>query len=294
MNSKRAAPDSTAILLAALAMLAFAGNSLLCRLALERTAVDAASFTSVRLLSGALMLWLLVQARRPPPAGDASSGNWRSALTLFAYAALFSFAYLQLTAATGALLLFGAVQVTMIGSGLWRGERFRPLQFAGLALALAGLGALLLPGLSAPPLGAAGLMVAAGVAWGLYSLRGARSSDALGDTAGNFRRALPFALALSLVTIPQARIDPAGMMYAVASGALASGLGYAVWYTVLPRLTALRASVLQLSVPVITAAGGVLLLDETPGLRLLLCSAAVLGGVLVVMMAPTVARPGRR
>ncbi|CAN5690976.1 DMT family transporter [soil metagenome] len=294
MTSERAALDSPAILLAALSMLAFAGNSLLCRLALERTDVDAASFTSVRLLSGALMLWLLVLARRPLPTADAGSGNWRSALALFAYAALFSFAYLRLTAATGALLLFGAVQVTMIGSGLWRGERFGQLQFAGLALALGGLAVLLLPGLSAPPLGAAGLMVAAGVAWGLYSLRGARSSDALGDTAGNFRRALPFALVLSLLTIPQARIDPLGMMYAVASGALASGLGYAIWYAVLPRLTAMRASVMQLSVPVVTAAGGVLLLDETPGLRLLLCSAAVLGGVLVVMLAPAVGRPGRQ
>lgn len=291
MTSERAALDSPAILLAALAMLAFAGNSLLCRLALERTAVDAASFTTVRLLSGALVLWLLVQARRMPPGRAAGSGNWRSALALFAYAAAFSFAYLQLTAATGALLLFGAVQVTMIGTGLWRGERFRPLQLAGFALALAGLVALLLPGLSAPPLAGAALMAGAGIAWGVYSLRGARASDALGGTAGNFLRAVPFALALSLLTLPQARLDATGVAYAVASGALASGLGYAVWYTVLPRLTALRASVLQLSVPAITAAGGVLLLDETLGLRLLLCSAAVLGGVLLVVASRPLPAP---
>jgi drug/metabolite transporter (DMT)-like permease len=285
MTTQRAELDSRAIALAALAMLAFAGNSLLCRLALERTAVDAASFTTIRLLSGALVLWLLVQARRAPAGGVESSGNWRSALALFAYAAAFSFAYLQLTAATGALLLFGAVQVTMIGVGLWRGERFGAVQLTGFALALAGLGALLLPGLSAPPLGSALLMAGAGLAWGVYSLRGARASDALGATTGNFLRAVPFALALSLLTLPQARIDPAGTMYAVASGAVASGLGYAVWYTVLPRLTALRASVLQLSVPAITAAGGVLLLGEALSLRLLLCSVAVLGGVLLVVMA---------
>lgn len=269
-------------LLAVLAMLAFAGNSLLCRFALRETALDPASFTTIRLVSGALALWLLVSLRTRRT-GRRRRGNWPSALALFVYAAAFSFAYLQLTAATGALVLFGAVQATMIGVGLWRGERFGTLQLFGFGVAVAGLIALLLPGLTAPPLAGVLLMAGAGLAWGVYSLRGARAIDPLGDTAGNFLRAAPLAAGLSLLLIAQARFDTAGTGYAIASGALASGLGYAIWYSVLPRLSALRASVLQLSVPAITAIGGVLLLDEVPGLRLVLCSVAVLGGVLLVV-----------
>lgn len=279
-------------LLAALAMLAFAGNSLLCRFALRETTLDAASFTTIRLVSGALVLWLLVLAKTPRT-GRRSRGDWPSALALFAYAAAFSFAYLQLTAATGALVLFGSVQATMIGVGLWRGERFRTVQLLGFGVALAGLVALLLPGVSAPPPASALLMAAAGVAWGVYSLRGARVADPLGDTAGNFLRAAPMAAGLSLLLLTQARFDAVGAGYAIASGALASGLGYAVWYAVLPRLSALRASVLQLSVPAITAIGGVLLLDEVPGLRLVLCSVAVLGGVLLVVVTRATHAPVR-
>lgn len=285
--SARPLPSSIhASLLAALAMLAFAGNSLLCRLALRDTMLDAASFTTLRLVSGALVLWLLVLAKAPRN-GRPGRGSWPSALALFAYAAAFSFAYLQLTAATGALVLFGAVQATMIGVGLWRGERFSAIQLLGFVVALAGLVVLLLPGVSAPPLASALLMAAAGVAWGVYSLRGARAADPLGDTAGNFLRAAPLAIVLSLVLLAERRFDAVGAGYAVASGALASGLGYAAWYAVLPRLSALRASVLQLSVPAITAVGGVLLLDETLSLRLLLCSVAVLGGVLLVVATRT-------
>ena len=271
---------------AALAMVAFAGNSLLCRLALGHTGIDAASFTSIRLLSGALALWLLVRLRG---AAVSNAGSWASALALFVYAIAFSLAYTQLTAATGALLLFGTVQLTMIGTGLWRGERLRPLQVVGLLASLAGLLALLLPGLSSPPLAGALLMAAAGVAWGIYSLRGRGTADATAATAGNFLRAVPMGLAVTALALTgampslQVALDLRGVMYAVASGAIASGLGYAVWYTVLPRLTALRASVIQLSVPVIAAIGGSVLIGEPLTLRLALCSLAILGGVALVI-----------
>lgn len=270
-----------ALLLTTLAMVAFAGNSLLCRAALQDTAIDAASFTSLRLLSGALVLWLIVSLSRDHREGQ---GSWLSGLWLFAYAAAFSFAYLSLTAATGALLLFAAVQVTMIGHGLWAGERLRPLQWLGVCLAIAGLVGLLLPGVSAPPALGAGLMVLAGAAWGLYSLRGRRGGDATRVTAGNFRYAVPFALLLSVFTIPKFSIDPAGAGYALASGAFASGMGYAIWYTALPFLKAASAATVQLSVPVIAAVGGVLLLGEPLGIRLVLASLAVLGGIALVIL----------
>lgn len=269
-------------------MLAFAGNSLLCRLALGHMAIDATSFTSIRLLSGAVVLWLLAR-RRTSSGASAGGGSWGSAVALFGYAFAFSLAYTQLSAATGALVLFGTVQMTMIGVGLWRGERLHPLQVAGLAVSLAGLVALLLPGLTAPPLASALLMAGAGVAWGIYSLRGRGVADPLAATAGNFMRAVPMAALSSLVAIawlaPDSPPDSAGMLYAVASGALASGIGYAVWYAVLPQLSAVRASAVQLSVPVIAAVGGVLLLHETMSLRLALCSLAVLGGVALVILA---------
>lgn len=269
------------VLLTVVTMLAFAGNSLLCRVALKETGIDAASFTSIRLVSGALVLWLIVRALRADRSG---SGNWVSAAALFAYAAAFSYAYLSLTAATGALILFGAVQATMIGRGLAAGERFAPLQVLGLVLALGGLVGLLLPGLSAPPLGGALLMLAAGVAWGVYSLRGRGAGDATRATAGNFLRAVPFALLLSLLTLDAAAVDVAGFAYAVASGALASGIGYAIWYTVLPALKATQAATVQLSVPVIAAAGGVAFLGEALSLRLVLASVAILGGIALVIL----------
>lgn len=261
-------------------MTAFAANSLLCRIALKNTAIDAASFTSVRIISGALVLWLIVRLRGLPGRLD---GNWSSALALFIYAAGFSFAYIKLPAAVGALILFCAVQATMIGYGLWRGERLAWLQIAGLLLALAGLLGLLAPGLSAPPPASAGLMLVAGVAWGIYSLRGKSFANPTTATAGNFLRAVPFAVALSLLTLPQAAFDGGGFLYAAASGGLASGLGYALWYAVLPGLSATSAATLQLSVPVIAAAGGVLLLGEAITWQLLLSSAGILGGIALVI-----------
>ena len=270
-----------AIVLTSLAMIAFAGNSILCRLALKNTSIDATTFTTIRLLSGAVMLWLVARLSRGTPAGR---GNWLSAVALFVYAAGFSFAYVSLPAASGALLLFGAVQATMIGLGLWAGERLRLLQLAGLMLALAGLVGLLLPGLTAPPLYGSSLMLVAGVAWGVYSLRGKGTGDPVRVTEGNFLRAVPIAAVLSVVTYQGASVDSAGLLYAVASGALASGIGYAIWYTALPALKATHAATVQLSVPVIAALGGIIFLGETVTLRLVLASIAVLGGIALVIL----------
>ena len=264
-----------------LALLAFAGNSLLCRMALRHTGIDAASFTTARIISGAVALWLLVRLRAGP---QRLAGNWPSALALFAYAAAFSFSYVSLTAATGALLLFGAVQVTMVGYGWWAGERLRSRQMMGLLLAVAGLIGLLLPGVSAPPLSGSLLMVAAGVSWGVYSLRGRGSGDPLGVTAGNFMRAVVLALAMSAATLPWASIDGPGFGYAVASGALTSGVGYAIWYTALAGLKATSAATVQLSVPVIAALGGALVLDEPVTLRLIIAATAVLSGIALVLI----------
>ena len=273
-------PPARVLALTALAMIAFAGNSLLCRLALSHTPMDAASFTTIRLLSGAAMLWLLVRLRHGAREGR---GNWGSALALFVYAAGFSFAYVSLSAATGALLLFGAVQASMIGHGLWAGERLQRLQILGLGLALSGLLALLLPGLSAPPLWPSVWMLGAGVAWSVYSLRGRGAGDPTQVTAGNFLRAVPMAAALSLLNWGGVSVDSAGIAYAVASGALASGVGYAIWYAALPALRATSAATVQLSVPVIAALGGLVLLGEALSLRLVLASVAVLGGVALVI-----------
>lgn len=269
--------------LTSLAMLAFAGNSLLCRLALQQTHMDAASFTAIRLASGALVLWLVTRKLRSNRAG---AGNWPSALALFVYAAAFSFAYVSLPTATGALLLFGAVQATMICYGLWKGERLRPLQLIGLVLALSGLLGLLLPGISAPPLAGSVLMLGAGVAWGVYSLRGKGSGDPTRVTAGNFLRAAPVAIALCglMLGLHRVTLDAAGIGYALASGALTSGIGYAIWYTALPALKATTAATVQLSVPVLAALGGIAFLGEAVTLRLALASVAILGGIALVVL----------
>jgi drug/metabolite transporter (DMT)-like permease len=274
-------PFARAAVLTLLAMVAFAANSLLCRVALRSAGMDPATFTAIRLLAGAVMLGVLVAWRRRRP-----GGTWVSAAALFAYAAAFSIAYVRLSAATGALLLFGAVQVTMHAYGVWRGERLSAAQAIGVLVAAAGLLGLLLPGLSAPPLGSACAMLGAGVAWGVYSLRGKGSGDPTADTAGNFLRSVPMALLLVLVAAKPTGLEPNGVAYAIASGAIASGLGYAVWYAVLPSLRATTAASVQLSVPVLAALGGVLLLGEPLGLRLVLASAAVLGGVALALRRP--------
>jgi len=273
-------PRRRTLALTVLALLAFAGNSLLCRRALDGTDTDPASFTALRLLSGAVVLALL--AHRPGQSWH-RAGDTASAFALFAYAACFSWAYLGLTAGTGALLLFGAVQATMLGVGLARGTRWSALQSAGLVLALAGLVGLLLPGLSAPPPLPAALMLLAGVAWGVYSLRGRGVADPTAATAGNFIRAVPFALLACLIALPWLRVDAAGAAYALVSGAITSGLGYAAWYAALRGLSPQAAASSQLAVPVITAGAGLVLLDEAVGLRLVLGSLAVLGGIALTL-----------
>lgn len=265
-----------------LAIIAFAGNSLLCRIALAEKNIDPASFTSIRILSGTAILIALLTLRQKP---FSLKGNWPSALALLTYAAAFSFAYTHLTAATGALILFGSVQATMIGYGLWSGERLNRPQILGITIAISGLLALLLPGLQTPPLASALLMLSSGIAWGIYSLRGRNLGDPTSDTAGNFARATPIALALSLIFIPQAHLTPSGTAYAIASGALASGLGYALWYLALPHLRAATAATAQLCVPALAAIGGVAFLSESISTKLALTSIAILGGVAIFMTA---------
>jgi drug/metabolite transporter (DMT)-like permease len=286
------------LILTLLAMIAFASNSLLCRAALKETSVDPASFTFLRIFSGAIALWLLMCVRRKPSADRPPAvfsallsqrpllrdGSWPSALALFVYAAAFSFAYLALSAGTGALLLFGAVQATMILWGLHKGERLGMIQIAGFFLAVTGLVVLVFPGLSAPPLASSILMLGAGVAWGIYSLRGKGERNAATATAGNFVRAVPFATVLVVIFAPWTHLDLSGTAYAITSGAVTSGLGYVVWYRALPGLKAASAATVQLSVPVLAATGGILLLGEPITLRYLLASIAVLGGIALVVL----------
>lgn len=275
--------------LTALTMLAFAANSLLCREALASGSIDAASFTLVRMVSGAVVLAVLALMQVK---GQALAGNWRSATALFGYAVAFSFAYHSLSTATGALVLFGAVQGSMIGFGFWSGERLGPLQMFGVVLAMVGLGWFLLPGVTSPdPFGAA-LMLLAGACWGAYSLLGRGVASPLAATAGNFVRTVPLALVLYGLFALTGLSDGAGqginlsgmgVVYGLASGALASGLGYALWYSVLPQLEATTAATVQLSVPIIAAFGGWLLLGEAMSLRLIVSAFAVLGGIALVV-----------
>jgi drug/metabolite transporter (DMT)-like permease len=264
------------VLLTGLALAAFAANSLLCRAALGRAAIDPASFSTIRLASGAATLVLIALSRRRGATGVA--GSWGSAALLFLYAVPFSFAYVSLGAGTGALILFGAVQATMLVAALSSGERPHRVQWLGLILALAGLAYLVMPGLAAPSTVGAVSMALAGVAWGVYSLRGRGASDPLAETAGNFARSVPLAIGVS-VAAPHVAFHAEGTLLAVASGALASGLGYVAWYAALPALSATRAASVQLAVPVLAAAGGVLFLSERITPRLILAAILILGGV---------------
>jgi drug/metabolite transporter (DMT)-like permease len=287
-------------------MIAFASNSLLCRAALKESLIDPATFTFFRIFSGAVALWLIMSVygklsvhKTASPSVDTFSsssfvarylslrhGNWISAAALFAYAAGFSFAYESLSAGTGALLLFGAVQATMVLWGLHKGERLNTIQIAGFIIAVTGFVVLVFPGLSAPPLVGSMLMLGAGVAWGVYSVRGKGERSPAGVTTGNFVRAVPFAAALSIIFAPWTHAYPGGVIYALISGAVTSGLGYVVWYSALPGLRAASAAIVQLSVPVLTATGGILLLSEPMTLRYFLASIAVLGGIALVVATP--------
>jgi len=264
------------------ALVAFAANSVLCRLALGDTAIDATSFSTIRLISGAVALGLvLVATGRRNVARE--RGTWLSASMLFLYAIAFSFAYLSLSAGTGALILFGVVQATMILAGLISGERPHILQWLGLVIAVAGLVYLVFPGLAAPsPLGAA-LMALAGVAWGVYSLRGRKAGDPIAATTHNFLYAVPLALIASLVMRTHIHLSAKGVLLALVSGALTSGIGYVIWYAALRGLTATRAALVQLVVPALAAVGGVLFLSEAVTIRLFISAVAILGGVILAM-----------
>jgi len=268
------------------ALVAFALNSILCRLALRGEEADAVGFTAVRLAAGAAVLGAIVVYRSGKGASSTREkvgGSWMSAVFLFTYAILFSLAYLNLTAGTGALILFGSVQFTMIFASLIRGERPRTLEWLGLAVALAGLIYLFYPGLSSPPAASSALMVAAGASWGLYTLRGKRSADPIGETAGNFLKSLPFGAAALLVFLPSLHLSAYGVLLAVISGAVTSGIGYAVWYTALRDLTTTRAAVVQLAVPIITAIIGIVFLSEIADLRLVIAGMLILGGIALTV-----------
>ena len=274
-----------------LALVAFAANSLLCRGALAPGTIDAASFTLTRIAAGALTLAVLVRAREdrgsPSPRGPAlpARRELASPVALFAYAIAFSLAYLRLSTGTGALILFGVVQVTMISAGIRGGERPPLAAWLGSLLAVLGLVALLLPGVTSPDPAGALLMAVAGVAWGVYTLRGRGASDPLAVTARNFSSSVPLAIGAFVVALAVGvRAEPRGLALAALSGSIASGLGYAAWYTALRGLTATRAAVLQLSVPVLAATGGVLFLGEAVTARLVVCACAILGGIALVVL----------
>jgi drug/metabolite transporter (DMT)-like permease len=283
-SKDRTTPAMRTILLTAVAMTAFAANSLLCRLALGHHTIDAATFVSVRVVAGAITLAAIMLIRGNNRV--TADANWRAAAMLFTYMVFFSFAYLSLSAGTGALILFGAVQLTMFTVALRSGETFSPISWAGLTLAIAGLIYLVLPGVTAPDLLGTVLMAVAGIAWGFYSLLGRGARDPLAATAGAFIYAVPAVLVVSVVStfVSGLFATSAGLALAIASGAIASGCGYVIWYAALPGLGATRAATVQLSVPVIAAFGGVLLLSEDVTLRLLLSAAATLGGVTIVLL----------
>jgi drug/metabolite transporter (DMT)-like permease len=270
------------ILFTALALVCFAANSILCRLALRSGSIDPAGFTAMRLLSGAVVLALIVLASGKKPL---KAGTWLSGGMLFLYAIAFGLAYVSLTAGTGALILFGSVQATMIIASMVAKKHPSPAQWIGLLLALGGLVYLVLPGLSSPPIDRALMMAVAGIAWGVYSLRGPGGDDAVASTAGNFLRATPLALIPLVLMLNQLHASPLGIMWAVLSGAVTSGIGYVFWYTALPGLGSIRGATVQLTVPVLTAAAGILLLHETLTPRLMISTVAILLGVGLTVAA---------
>ena len=278
-----------AVFLSSLALIAFAGNSVLCRLALTEPSIDPASFTLIRLLSGVAALWVLLVLKniKAPATSDQSKGSWLSAFMLFAYAALFSYAYVSIDTATGALVLFGSVQIALIVISLVKGHKLTLAEYAGVTLALLGFIYLVLPELQKPSLSGFIMMSLAGVAWAFYTVGGQGSSDALRDTTYNFTRTLPLLLVLLVFAFTSLSLTPYGITMAVLSGVITSGLGYAIWYAALPSLTTLQAGVIQLFVPIIAAFGGLWFASEAITLRLTIAAALVLGGIMLVILAKT-------
>jgi drug/metabolite transporter (DMT)-like permease len=261
-----------------LALIAFAGNSVFCRLALAGPIIDPASYTAIRLVTGAVTLWVIAVLRRDG-APFKSRGSWTSAAMLFLYAVTFSFAYISLSTGTGALILFATVQITMIAAGLHAGERPERLEWLGLIVAIAGLIYLVFPGITAPSIVGSLLMAAAGIAWGVYSLRGRGAIDPVRVTSDNFLRTVPLVIALLLFALSSLTVTPMGFLWAALSGSVTSGIGYVLWYAALPNLTATRAATVQLAVPVLAAIAGVVVLSEAISFRLTLSAVAILGGI---------------
>ena len=266
-----------------LALIAFAANSVLCRLALGADAIDAASFTVIRLISGVAILYIIFKAT-DRKAHELSQGSWRAGLMLFLYAITFSFAYISLDAGTGALILFAAVQITIIAVSTFRGQRLSLPEWAGVVIAFTGFVYLVLPGVSAPSTSGFLLMTVAGIAWGMYTLYGKGSTRPLADTAFNFIRTVPLALIVALIAITHAHYSIHGVVLAVLSGGVASGLGYTIWYSALRGLSATQAGIVQLLVPVIAAVGGILFISEAMTLRLLVSSLLIIGGIFFVIV----------
>lgn len=297
-NSEKHTPQWQTVILTVLALVAFAANSVLCRMALGQGSIDAASFTSIRLISGAVMLLLLIRLVRKKKTSEnkTSKGSWISGAMLFLYAACFSYAYITLETGIGALIAFASVQITMIAYGFFKGHRLNPTEWSGVLLAFGGFVYLMSPGISAPPLVGFILMTLSGFGWGMYSARGIDSANPLEDTTFNFLRSNLFLvlfifLLLLIMAIYPGILKPVlsrkGVILAIVSGAVTSGLGYTIWYMALRGLSNVQASVVQLSVPVIAALGGILLLSEKLSLRLALSSAIILGGILLVILGKT-------
>jgi drug/metabolite transporter (DMT)-like permease len=272
-----------AIVYTSITMLAFAGNSILCRMALRDGAIDPASFTSIRLLSGAVVLLLIVRLTSKDPTVR-GHGGWTSAFVLFLYAICFSYAYISLSAGAGALILFGFVQGTMIAMALWSGDRPSISEWLGWLLACGGLVWLLVPGIEAPPALGATLMALAGIAWGVYSIRGRKETNALVSTCSNFVYSIAFVVILTAITYSSAYMTDHGILLAVISGAITSGVGYVIWYAALNYLSTMQAALVQLSVPAIAAVGGVMLLAESISLRLLISGGLILGGISLALV----------
>ena len=278
-----------ALALTTLAMIAFAANSVIARLALDGGHIGPGKFTGIRLVSGALILGLIMAARTGGISASMRQSNWVSALSLFSYAAFFSYAYLSLTAGTGALILFAAVQITMVGSGLISGEKLSPRQSLGTVSALAGLVYWLGPSVEAPPILGALMMIISGISWGVYSLRGRGAEDPAQQTAGNFLRAgLLCLLLIPLVFVlkTEQSLSQTGIALALLSGTVTSGLGYVIWYMALKHLSAIKAGLAQLSVPVIAAIGGIIFISEPLTLRFAITAFVILLGVGLATLTP--------
>jgi len=271
------------IMLTSVALIAFAANSVLCRLALGDGAIDAASFTILRLLSGAIVLLMIISASSAKT-DSSSKGSWSAGFMLFLYAATFSFAYTTLDTGTGALILFGSVQITMVLLSLISGARLHFTEWLGISIAFSGFVYLILPGVTTPSLIGFVLMTIAGIAWGIYTLMGRGSNSPLMDTGYNFFRTIPLVVILLIVTISNANYSAEGVFLAVLSGGIASGVGYTIWYIALGGLSGMQAAALQLLVPVIAAFGGVIFVSEEVTLRLIVSAALILGGILMLVL----------